>query len=216
MNKILTANALLIFLMIAFSAISYQLLPDEIATHWNSLGQPDGFSEKTIGLAIMPLLVFVVSIVLSVIPRIDPLKKNILETAKEYYLFILLFSAFFFLIHSFIILSGFGMQADIRIMIMPGIAVLIGYSGFLMSKMKRNYFIGVRTPWTLASDTVWKKTHKLTAKLLYGYAVILLFSFLAPELFLFIVLLPALAISSITVVYSFHEYSREEKEGILA
>ncbi len=216
MNKFLLASALMIVLMVALSFCFYPLLPDEIATHWNGWGQPDGFSPKAIGLFIMPALVFFVFIGLVIVPRIDPLKKNILEAANEYYAFILVFALFFFALHGFLIAFNLGQQLDIRAVIIPGLAMVIGYSGFLMSKIKRNYFIGIRTPWTLASDTVWIKTHKLAAKFFYIYAVLIFLSTAFSDYFIYAMVLPAVGITTVIFTYSYVEYSIEEKAKAIA
>ena len=216
MNKFLLAAALLILLMFALSLFFFPIMPDEIATHWNGWGQPDGFSEKSVGLFIMPSIVIFISICLAIVPKIDPLRKNILDVADEYYGFILVFALFFFALHGFMISFNLGQQFDIRIIVIPGLALIIGYMGFLMSRIKRNYFIGLRTPWTLSSDAVWAKTHKLASKFFYVYAALIFLSTAFSDYLIFVIILPAVAITTITFTYSFVEYSKEEKAKAIA
>ncbi|MCD6528067.1 SdpI family protein [bacterium] len=100
-----------------------------------------------------------------IIPKIDPLKKN-LEKFRNYFerFFILLF-LFLFYLYLLTIFWNLGLRFYIGQAMIPALAILFYYCGVLLEKAKRNWFIGIRTPWTLSSDEVWDKTHQLGGRL---------------------------------------------------
>jgi uncharacterized membrane protein len=147
------------------------------------------------------------------IPLIDPLKKNIASFRPIYNLIWLLISCFLFYIFCISMAWNLGYTANFILLIVPGIAILWYGLGSLLSRAERNWFVGVRTPWTLSSDTVWKKTHVLAGKLFKIAALVTLLGLLAPT-FSFaymLVIFPVMAIAIVAVIYSFIEYRKEEK-----
>ena len=83
--------------------------------------------------------------------------------------------------------------------------------GQLITKAKRNYFIGIRTPWTLSSDTVWDKTHQLGGKLFIAAGAISLFGAFFPDAAIFFIMIPVLFVTLFTVLYSYFLYLAEQK-----
>jgi uncharacterized membrane protein len=80
-----------------------------------------------------------------------------------------------------------------------------------MEKAKKNWFVGIRTPWTLSSENVWEKTHKIGAKLFKAAGITALLGVLAPAYSFFFILGPILAASLYLVLYSYLEYRKEKK-----
>jgi uncharacterized membrane protein len=93
----------------------------------------------------------------------------------------------------------------------PAMAVLFYYCGVLVENAEKNWFIGIRTPWTLSSDSVWKKTHKLGGKLFKINGVIALLGMLFGQWAFFFVIVPAIFVSFYTILYSYLEYQKEKK-----
>jgi len=91
----------------------------------------------------------------------------------------------------------------------PAMAILFYYAGILIQNAKRNWFIGIRTPWTLSSEGVWEKTHKLGSKLFKIAAVLILLTLFAPDYFLYSVFL-LIAFSLYLVLYSYLEFRKEK------
>jgi uncharacterized membrane protein len=186
-----------------------------MASHWNIRGEVDGYMPKFWALMIMPVISALLMLLFIALPRIDPLRENIKKFRKQFDTFILILIAFLFYIDLAMIFANLGYLVNMGYVIMPAIAVIIFYAGVLMQSSKRNWFIGVRTPWTLSSETVWDKTNRLGGILFKVYALILLVSaFLLERLdnyFIFILLGPIIAITVFLVVYSYAEYEKENK-----
>jgi uncharacterized membrane protein len=187
--------------------------PDRIASHWNAAGQVNGYMSKFWGLFLIPFIMTGFVALLAVLPRIDPHKKNY-EKFRDYYDgFILLFTLFLLAIQVQIILWSIGFQISPNLTFPVLIGILFIYLGFLLDHAEQNWFVGIRTPWTLSSKTVWKKTHVLGGKLFKIAGVISCLGIFAGVYALWFVLVPALAVAVITVAYSYYEFQKESKSG---
>jgi uncharacterized membrane protein len=210
MNKkiIIFSVVLIAFLMGIFS---YPLVPDKMASHWNALGLVDGYVSKCFGLFFFPFLILIISLFLLLVPKIDPLKKNIEKFKEEYDLFVVWLTVFFFYIYALTLLWNMGATFNMTFVLMPAFAALFYFMGVLLEKAKRNYFIGIRTPWTLASDEVWNKTHKLGARLYKIVALFTLVSMFFTQLSFYFLFIPLIVFSLYLALYSYLEFKREEK-----
>ena len=187
----------------------YPTVPDHVVSHWNTAGQADGYMSKFWGLLLIPLIMTGFVTLLAVLPRIDPHKKNY-EKFRDYYDgFILLFVLFFLAIQVQIILWSSGYQISPNLTFPLLIGMLFIYIGFLLGHAEQNWFVGIRTPWTLSSKTVWKKTHELGGKLFKIAGVISCAGIVAGAYALWFVLVPALAVAVYTAVYSYTEFQKE-------
>ena len=116
---------------------------------------------------------------------------------------IILFLLYIYLISIF---WNLGFSFNMGKILAPALGILFYYIGVLLEKAKRNWFIGIRTPWTLSDDSVWEKTHKIGGKLFKIAGLIALLSVLLPARILYLTLVPALAASLFLVVYSYFKY----------
>lgn len=200
-----------VLLAILVGIYVYPHMPEKIASHWNIKGEVDGYLPKFWGLFIMPSLLFVIGLLFYFIPRIDPLKTNIEQFRKQYDTFVILLFPFLLSIHIQIILWIKGFQISPSVLVPIGLGILFFYVGILFENAKQNWFIGIRTPWTLSSENVWEKTHKLGAKLFKVIAVITVSGiFFGKYTFLFVII-PVLFVALYTIVYSYVEYRKEVK-----
>jgi uncharacterized membrane protein len=191
----------------------YPTAPDRIVSHWNAAGEADGSLSKFWGLFLIPIIMTGFVALLAVLPRIDPHKKNY-EKFRDYYDgFILLFALFLLAIQVQIILWSIGYQISPNITFPILIGMLFIYLGFLLEHAEQNWFVGIRTPWTLSSTTVWKKTHELGGKLFKIAGVISCLGIFAGVYALLFVLIPVLIVAVITVAYSYYEFQKELKNG---
>ena len=212
--KIRTATIfLLVLASFLVSAAAYNYLPSEMITHWGASGEPNGYMPKEVALLFVPVLGAIITTVLFFVPRLDPLKKNIEKFKAQYELFIVSFAAFFLYIHIITIVINMGWSIDLMQAMSIGFAALFYSLGALVGAAKRNYFIGIRTPWTLSNDKVWDKTHKLGGKLFKVCAIISLFGAAFSEV-AFLITIGAIIITAIFLVcYSYFEYRKlGEKE----
>lgn len=211
------STTILVLLMIAAVALAglilWNQLPDPMASHWNINDQADGYMSKFWGVFMMPLITLGLSVLLLVIPNIDPLKANIAQFRDVFNLFIALIVAFMLYIHALTLRwnlghTDFGMSRAM----LPAMGILFFFIGYMLRKSRRNFFIGIRTPWTLSSDRVWDETHRLGSLLFMISGVLTfvgaLFGGMTAFWFLF---LPIIGSTLITVVYSYVIYQRETK-----
>jgi len=189
----------------------YAQMPSMVASHWNAKGQVDNYMSKFWGVFLIPVILIGLLFLFMLIPRIDPLKENVKKFRKYFDIFIVLITIFLFYIYSLTLFWNIGKRFNMGIFIMPAIGIIFYYSGILMEKSKRNWFIGIRTPWTLSSENVWNKTHKIGSKLFKIAGVITFIGILFPEYTIFLVLISAISASIYTIVYSYLEYKKEAR-----
>lgn len=210
-KKTIAAIVLLISFSFLSSAYFYNLLPDRVASHWNAQGQVDGTMPKGFSLFFTPAVLLILIVFLAVMPRVDPLKKNIEKFRGDYDRFIVLFAAFLVYVHLLTITWNLGYHFEMGAALSPALGVLFYYVGVLVEKSRRNWFIGIRTPWTLSSDNVWKKTHEVGGKLFKISGAIATLGVFFPGYMLYFVLVPVLAVAAYLVVYSYLEYKKENE-----
>ena len=197
----------------AITIAVYPAAPDRIVSHWNAAGEADGSMSKFWGLFLIPFIMTGFVALLAVLPRIDPHKKNYEKFRNYYDGFILLFVLFMLAVQVQIILWSIGYKISPNLTFPILIGMLFIYIGFLLDHAEQNWFVGIRTPWTMSSKTVWKKTHELGATLFKITGVISCSGIFAGVYALWFVLVPALAVAVITVVYSYYEYQKELTSG---
>lgn len=207
MKKIVYGIILLSFIL---SIYFYPVMPEQMASHWNSKGMVDGYMPKFWGLFLMPFVLLVLLLVFIVIPKIDPLD-NIKKFKKYYDGFIIVMSIFMLFIHGQIILWNLGYEISPNYYIPVSIGLLFFYIGVLCENSKRNWFVGIRTPWTLSSDNVWDKTHKLGGKLFKIAGIIALIGVFFQNYVIYFILVPTLFVSVFLIVYSYVEFRKEKK-----
>jgi len=202
MKKILSTLIILIFLA-AIYLYFFVELPDQMVSHWNELGEADGYMSKFWGVFLMPLVALFMYLMFMFIPRIDPLKKNIESFRKYFDRFILAIMLFFVYIYVLTITWNFGITYNMTSAILPAVILLLWFAGDLTKKAKRNWFIGIRTPWTLSSDEVWDKTNKLGGSLIQASAVISCIGIIFPDYFIWFLMVPLLGSVLGTLIYSY-------------
>ena len=195
------------------SIYSYPQMPEKVASHWNAQGQVNGYMPKFWGLFLAPFILVGLALLFAAIPRIDPLKENIQKFRKYYDGFIILFFIFMLSIHFQIILWNLGIRISPNVIIPISIGILFFYTGVLCENAKRNWFIGIRTPWTLSSERVWEKTHKVGGKLFKIAGVIAFIGVFFQNYALFFILIPAILTAIYTIVYSYIQYQKEIKNS---
>lgn len=178
MKKLKWQEMLILILAIApliFVVAIYQQLPLEIPVHWNMNGEIDGYGPRwmqlmfaTIGLGVYGLMF--------IVPKIDPKRSNIAKFAGKYQWLRLGIQVFF---AALIVLTTFvslGVALDVDTMIRAGVSLLLVFIGNYLGKMKQNYTIGIKTPWTLANPEVWNRTHRMAGHLWVGLGIIMFIS----------------------------------------
>jgi len=189
----------------------YPQMPEKIASHWNAQGQVDGYMSKFWGLFLMPLLSMMLFLLFIAIPKIDPLKHNI-EKFREYYDgFVVLIIVYLFYVYLLTIFWNIGIRFNMVQPLAPAMGILFYYIGILIENAKRNWFIGIRTPWTLSSEKVWEKTHKIGGKLFKTAGAFAFIGVFFQSYALFFILVPIILVAAYTIIYSYFEYQKETR-----
>lgn len=168
-ERIIKAQAYLIagtFTLAAFAAAlwAYPRLPEIIPTHWNLSGEIDGHGPRTLILLMGPGVMLLQIALFALLPRIAPKNFAIapfMETWLDIMVIMVGMTGYFF---AMILAVGLQANPAPERALFGGVALLFALIGNLMGKVQRNFFLGFRTPWTLASATVWNDTHRVAAR----------------------------------------------------
>ena len=206
-----TSKWITLVLLISFYVLAlvfYPQMPARMASHWDATGAVDGYTSRFLGLFLLPFIATAVTALFLAIPVIDPLKANIAKFRLYFYWFIVLFLLFFEYLYILTILWNKNVAFDFTQALLPAMGVLFIYIGIMIRNAKRNYMIGIRTPWTLANDEVWNRTHSLGGKLFIVAGVLSALGAIWPKYALVFVLAPLLTVTLVTVIYSYVIYKQ--------
>jgi len=203
----------MIAIAIMAGIVLWNQFPEQMASHWNIYGVVDDYMSKFWGVFLMPFITLGLLLLFLVIPNIDPLKANITKFRETFNLFIVLFVAFMLFVYGLTLAWNLGYQNfNMSTIMLPFMGFLFIAIGFLLRKAKRNFFIGIRTPWTLSSDFVWDKTHQLGSVLFMLSGVLALVGGVIGGMTAFLTAFVPLIVSSLfLVVYSYVLYRGETK-----
>jgi uncharacterized membrane protein len=211
-----TTTIIVLIMVIAATVVGVALwnrLPDPMASHWGPNDQVNGYMSKFWGVFLLPLITLGMFVLFLVIPSIDPLKANIAQFRDVFNLFITLIVAFMIYIYFLTLRWNLGYtNVGMSKALLPAMGILFFFVGFMLRKAKRNFFIGIRTPWTLSSDRVWDETHRLGSVLfMISGALAFLGSFFGGMTAFWFLFAPLIASTLATLVYSYVLYQREVK-----
>lgn len=194
----------------AVSFWAYPNMPGVIITHWDLYGQPNGYMNQFWGSFLPPLISLFLFILFFVLQRILPLKENIEKFRKEFDYFMIFLFLFLFYLNNLSIMWNFGLNFSLVRFIVPAFALMWYVCGEVLEKSKRNWFFGIRTPWTLNSDSVWDKTHKLGGILFKASGIISLLGMIFVNWAFFLVIASISVSGIIVVVHSYFIYKQEK------
>ena len=213
----LIKKELIIWLMIlapfVFAFISWDKLPESIPVHWNIDGIPNRFENKGLGIFVEPLISVGLYFILLALPKIDPKKAN-------YAQFETVFRAIRLVIHSLLsvifiigLLSAMHYPINTTYITMLLIPFMFMILGNFMGKIRPNYFVGIRTPWTLASEEVWVKTHRVTGRVWVAASFLYLLLNLFTKLPHLVEIVYIALLIVVPFVYSFVKYKQISPES---
>ena len=154
------------------SAAFWSKLPPEVVTHWNLLGKANGSSSRAWAALAGPGIILGLTLLFQVVPRIDPRRENYDKFREVYWLVVNGLLLCLLVFHLAILASGAGAAVSVQRVSAGCLAVLMLVLGNSLGRIRPNWFMGVRTPWTLESPEVWRRTHRVAAWLLVGAGVV--------------------------------------------
>lgn len=198
---------------IVAGAFLWNQFPEQMASHWNENDQVDGYMSRFWGVFMMPLINLGLFLLFLVIPLIDPLKANIAQFRGVFNLFIAFIIGYMTYVHALTLIWNLGNTSlGVGKAMLPAMGLLFFLIGYLLKQAKRNWFIGIRTPWTLSSDKVWDETHRIGSILFMVSGVLAVIGgFFGGMTAVWFILIPVFGTTIFLVVYSFLLYQKETK-----
>jgi uncharacterized membrane protein len=206
LSKIKIAQWSIVTLMFIAGAILYSHLPDMVPSHWNVNNEIDDWLPKNIGTWLMPGVALLVVILFPLLQRIDPKKENYVKFKKAWEIIQLTFVIFFAYMYAVTMYVSLNIDKSYLVgrLVIFGVGAIFIILGNYMGKIRHNYFVGLKTPWTLADPEVWQKSQRLSGWMFVtaGLLIILMSLFWIQYIWpIFIVIIVA-----IVIVPTFYSY----------
>jgi uncharacterized membrane protein len=196
---------------IGLSFFFYANSPATVVTHWNFRGEADGFSSRAFASFFFPVLLIGMYLLFLILPNLDPKKERYGEFAKTYNIFRHLFLGALAIIYIATGIYNIGYQINIGIIVATIIGLMMIIIGNYMGKIKKNWFMGIRTPWTMSSENVWNKTHRVGGILFMIFGLVIMIAPFLPELIALVLFFGWTIILVLgTFAYSYWIYRQEK------
>ncbi|MGI5876887.1 MAG: SdpI family protein [Dethiobacteria bacterium] len=212
LHNILAGDWLIILLLfggLVTGLLLYPHLPEQVPSHWNFRGEVDAYSSRFWGAFGIPFMTTGIYLLMVFLPFIDPKKHNYSKFTRAYQILKAVLVIFMMVLYGLVILSSFGHQVPVGEIVLVSIGFLFVIMGVCMKRFKHNYFVGIKTPWTLADERVWQKTHQLGGKVWVFAGFLGIFAAFLGGITRVVILGISLSIALIIpIVYSYLEYRR--------
>lgn len=209
-NKYRVISLLLLAVAIIIAVASYGALPDPIPTHWNAAGEIDGWMAKPWGAIVLPLIMAAVWLMFEILSFISPKGFKLNEFIGTVGVLMSIMVGFLLLIYAAQIAIALGYSLPMSTVVISAVGLLFVLMGNYFGKLRKNFFIGIRTPWTLANEEVWYRTHRLAGKLFVAAGVLLLITPWLVSQTTYLVLPVVILAALIPVAYSLWLYKKLE------
>lgn len=192
----------LLALAFAVPTLLYGRMPEDVPSHWNAYGEMDGTIAKPIGPFVGAMACAFVYALYLALPRLSPKGFDLDRFRGAYDAIMVCLVGAMAVVSVAVSLAAAGVAVPMAPVIGVTIGIVFAVMGNYMGKVQRNFFVGIRTPWTLANEEVWLRTHRVAGKLFVASGVVLaVSSFFGPGLVVGVAF--ALVASFVPVVYSY-------------
>lgn len=186
----------------------YPRMEERVAIHWGLNGEADGYGSKFLGLFLVPIISAVILPLFLALPRIDP-SKGIHRFRAGYDWFVLGFVVFMAYVQGIALAWNLGLRLNMMRMLAPALGAMFYGIGTLMGRSRLNWFVGIRTPWTLSDERVWDATHDLGGRLFKACGILAVIGVLAEGwLALAIIMVPVLFAGVYLIYFSYSKYMK--------
>jgi uncharacterized membrane protein len=192
-----------------FAAAVYPRLPGRIPIHWNVHGQPNGWGGRASAF-LFPAVATALALLITFLPRIDPRRAHWSRFADEVGMIVTVLVLFMGWVEVVSLGAALGWRIDVGRAIMAGVGALFAAIGNFLPRIRSNWWLGIRTPWTLENERVWRDTHRVGGRSFVAGGVLAAAAAFLPEPFSVagpFVLLAAAGV--VPVVYSYFAWRRE-------
>jgi uncharacterized membrane protein len=196
--------------MWAFALGVYARLPQRVPSHWNLQGEVDGWMDKPWGAFMQPAIATLMLGLLWLLPRIDPRRANVERFAEDRRLIINLIILFFAAVQGATFAHALGWPVQVDRVILASIGLLFVGLGNYLPRIRSNWFMGIRTPWTLDNERVWRATHRVGGRTFVAAGLVTALAALLPEPLRAWAAGAAIAVAvAVPLVYSYVAYRRD-------
>lgn len=150
---------------VATTTAVYADLPEMMPTHWNAAGEVDGWSPRAPAVAVGLLMPIAIFFLMEWLPRFDPHRANYARFGGAYFILRLAISLMLVGLYFVMLLWALDIPLAMERVVPVALGLLFMVMGNVLGQVRRNYFVGIRTPWTLASEETWRRTHRLGGRL---------------------------------------------------
>lgn len=197
---------------VAASVAVFQDLPAEMAVHWDASGQVDDTDPKIVGAFVVPAIAAATAAAMIVLPRLDPRRDHVEAVRGTYEWFVAATVVFLGYTHGLVLAANLGVDFSIGRALAPALAGIYAAVAALLWRAESNWIAGIRTPWTLESEAVWRRTQRHGAGAFLVAALLAAGAVVRPDRFLALTVLPVVLASAYLVAYSLWA-SRRERAG---
>ena len=194
----------LTILPIIYLAVSWNILPESMPIHFDAQGQPNGYGSRYVYVW-MPIGIYFLMLVL---PKIDPRGSNYFVFQESYFKLRLILSIFIGFLDSAIIWSVVNKADSVQKILPLTIFFLFMLIGNYMGNFRPNYFVGIKVPWTLNSDEVWIRTHKMAGKLWFWGSLAAIGLYFLVDRFEWVMIPLLVILVVVPIVYSYVIYQK--------
>jgi uncharacterized membrane protein len=195
---------------ILITAIVYSRLPATVPTHWNLSGQVDGYSSRAWGAWFPTGLLILMWGMVKWLPSIDPRGANYAKFSGAFEAIITMIMLFIFALQIVMLAAALGQPVEMDRLAPAGIGLLLLGLGNLLPRARPNWFIGIRTPWTLSNDRVWERTHRVGGYFFVaGGALTVLAAVIAPHWAFGVMITVCASAAVLLLVYSYVAWRQE-------
>ena len=206
-------GGLIVGLMVAASVVAWRWLPEHVPSHWNVEGEVDGRMPRFPGVFLLPAAALGLWLLLPLLRKVDPRRDNYERFDETFWLVVNALLAFMAALHVVTLLAAVGVLEDVSRWIVGLLGIMLIVLGNYLPRVRSNWWMGVRTPWTLESERVWRETHRLAGRTFMAAGVLALASVLLPRAVGFWVMMGGLMLAAVVpVAYSYVLGRREHRE----
>jgi uncharacterized membrane protein len=203
----------LVLVSVCLALWAYHVLPERVPTHWDLNGHVNGYSSKLFGVALMPIIMAFTWLLMLALPAISPRGFRLDQSSSAFYLTNVAILLVVLALNVIILGAQLGFYSTPGTLLFIPIGVLLVVLGSQMGKFSKNFFIGVRTPWTLASDEVWRRTNRLGGQLCVAGGLLLIALSFFTRLAVPALVAVVLTVAVVPIAYSYVLYKRIEGFG---
>ena len=198
----------------AVSLVLYPKLPARVVIHFNAAGQPHGHGSRLDPALLLPLVLLGLRLLFEWLPRIDPRRENYAKFGDTYWLLVNALLLFLGTVHVALLAYALGVPVRIDRVVAVGLGLLFVVLGSYLSRVEPNWFVGIRTPWTLSSERVWERTHHAGGRIFVAGGVLCVLTVFVPApLALPVLVGVTIVIALIPVALSYVLWREEGQQG---